>query len=490
MKYPAVSAVLVYGIALSTLPLAAQSNQSTPPAPNVSWGSTRSGSDWTSWAPHDTGFHQADPALVVGNDRLLTGVEAEFNIFFNPAHGDDQYGNFGSGLGEWLGPALPAPVNGFQITEPQFLVDPACQDGLGNLRQCYILIARATRVNDQASRLIIAASYWVGPQEWGSWNMWSIDVSHRDSGTATYPVFPRAGDTANAIVVAADMYAWEDNSFQYAQVWSFPKSALYPGGQKTGHTVWAFANADGSQASSLVPAISYVNSTVTYLVNAYYPGNGTANQLSIRPVDTTNPAAPVFGLQTLPVADFSMPPAAEQRGTNTLINTGDAGITNAVLLSTGLWAAQGTGCTPDGDTAQRSCARWYQIDPAAPAVLQQGTLGYAGAHFYYPAIAANENGAVTLAFSGSASYAAAGIYYSGRRASDPPNTLDGFALLHDGDGCYVRMNGSANKLGGRTAVALDLSDRQSMWIFGAFASGSSADCRANGWGTWLGRVTW
>jgi hypothetical protein len=245
-----------------------------------------------------------------------------------------------------------------------------------------------------------------------------------------------------------------------------------------------------------VPATSYVDSTITYLVNSYNPGNGTANELSVWTLDTQDPFAPIFQGQTLVVDNFSVPPDAQQKGTDVLITTWDASITNAVLQPNGLWVAQGTGQTPDGDTVVRSCVRWYQLDPVTPGVVQQGTLGFPGAHFYYPTVSANATGDMTLAFSASADYANVGLYYSGRRASDPANTPSGFApnsfaLLRDGEGCYVRPGPYGwNVLGGRTAVALDLSDGRSMWIFGAYAAGSSADCRSNGWGTWLGRVTW
>ena len=69
--------------------------------------------------------------------------------------------------------------------------------------------------------------------------------------------------------------------------------------------------------------------------------------------------------------------------------------------------------------------------------------------------------------------------------------MQNFVCLRDGECCYERKETSGfNPLGSRTAVALDLSDRRSMWIFGAYPAGTNADCRANLWGTWLGRVTW
>jgi hypothetical protein len=472
-----------------------QASLSSPPPLNVNWGSTRSETGWTGWAPHDTGASQADPVLVVGSDRLLTAVEGQFSIFFDPWHGDDHYGNFGSGLGEWLGPGLPQPVEGFYISQPQLLIDPAAPDGLGHLVPSYILIARAARNSDKASRLVIGSSHWTGPVEFGAWDMWSLDENLSHS-SALYARLPRIGMTSNVVIVTADMYSWNDDTFQFSQIWLIPKAEIYPGGTHRFHTFWGFNNANGSAATSLVPATSYVDSTITYLVNSYNPGNGTANELSVWTLDTQDPFAPIFQGQTLVVDNFSVPPDAQQKGTDVLITTWDASITNAVLQPSGLWVAQGTGQTPDGDTVVRSCVRWYQLDPVTPGVVQQGTLGFPGAHFYYPTVSANATGDMTLAFSASADYANVGLYYSGRRASDPANTPSGFApnsfaLLRDGEGCYVRPGPYGwNVLGGRTAVALDLSDGRSMWIFGAYAAGSSADCRSNGWGTWLGRVTW
>jgi len=485
---------LACGLTLAVVqPLTAQS--SAPPVPNVSWGATRSGNVWTSWAPHDTGAAWADPALAAGSDRLLTADEPDFNLFYNPQHGDDQFGNYGEGLGGWMGAALPNNGSGFQITQPQALVDPTCPDGVGNQRECYLLIARALRQSDHASYLIIGNTHWTGPQESNAWTFHSLNAaSYGDAAQDTYVDGLWVGQTSSAVILSVNLHAWSDRSFKTALVLVIPKVDLYPAtaGQPQPVSWWTnFSNADQSPAFALVPAVSYSASPVGYLVNAYDPGKDTARQLTIWTVDGTNLLAPVLQSQTLPVAAFSVPPNAAQVGTDVQINTWDAEITNVVLPQrNALWVAQATGCTPDGDTAQRSCVRWYHIDPVAGRLLQQGTLGYPGAHFYDPAIGANPNGDMTLAFSGSATYAAVGVYYSGRRASDPPNTLASFALLHDGDGCYVRLDHGLNMVGHRNAVALDLADHQSMWIMGAFASGTNSRCESNGWGTWLGRVTW
>ena len=461
--------------------------QSSPPTPNVSWGSALSSENiWTGWAPHDSGASAADPALVVGTDRLLTAVESEMGQFWDPWHGDDHIGNNAIPFNAALGPALPQPADGFITSMPQLILDRTCPDGLGNQRDCYILIGRSIRSSDHSAEILITASYWTGPQEYGSWSYTGFDVSQ---GNTVFPLKLYAGQTKKAIIVSATMSDWNGNR-QSSQIWVIPKAGLYPaGGQQPTYVYYAnLTNADGSPARGLVPAISYVDSSITYLLNAYDPGNGLANQVSMWEIDTEDTANPKLYRATVTVNAYANPPIAEQAGSDVGITTFGADFTNAVLLANGLWAAQTTGCLPGGDETARSCIAWYQFN--GTSVVQQNNYGIPGAHLFFPSIAANSLGDVTIAFNASASYAYVGLYYTGRRGSDPPNTLNDIALLRDGDGCFVRQVGNSNPLSGSTAVALDLSDNTSFFVFGAYAAGTNPDCSANKWGTWLGRVTW
>jgi hypothetical protein len=475
-----------------SFPKSYRASLASAPLPSVSWGSVLSDGIWRTWAPHDTRSAEAQPALAVGSDRLVAATTPGLYVFYEPQQGSDNFRNYSRypeaplTLHAWLRGALPGDYNSYSINQPQLLIDPVAPDGLGGFRESYVHIAAALRSSDHSARLVRENTQPLSSVDTNEWNMFSWDVSQ--NGTL-YPHYIRAGETINAILISADMFAWADGSFQRSQLWSIPKSVLYSPGN--GHTQWDFTHENGSPATSLVPAVSYVNSTVTYLVSAWNPGQGTANKLTVWTIDTQNPLVPIINKQTVPVADFSVPPDAQQHGTDILITTWDASITNAVLQPNGLWVAQPTGGTPDGDTTARSCVRWYQLDPGGSAVLQSGTLGIPGAHAYHPSIAANANGDMTLAFNASADYAYAGLYYTGRHAADPANTLANFVMVHDGEGCFVRQEaGGLNPLGSRTAAALDLSDGVSMWVFGTYAAGTDANCQKNLWGTWVARVTW
>ena len=489
MKFkPSILCLIFTGLTAEFHPATAQFSA---PAPNVSWGATYTpGNYWTGNAPHDSGANSVDPTIAAGPDRLVLAYESSLDQFYDPAHGDDNLNNHYDAFNVVLGPSLPAPQDGFITSQPQVLIDSACPDGLGGTHTCYILLGQSLRSSDHSAEIAIAASSWTGQQEYGTWNSAAFDVSQNHS---LYPARIRAGSTSNAVIVAADMYDWGTKSFQFSEVWIIPKAGLYPaGGQRPSYRYFAVLNnADGRPAQEVVPAASYVDSPVGYLLNAYKPASGgTENRITVWTIDTTDLSNPKLSGSTLTVDPYEEPPTAAQAGTDVRITTWDEAITSAVLQTNGLWAAQTTGCTFDGDSTERSCVRWYQLDATGSAILQQSTNGWSGAWVYYPSIAANSRGEATILFNASSENFDVGLYYMGRRSGDPSGAPSQIATLRAGNACFVRPNGSYYTVGGNTAVSLDLSDNESFWLFGAVATGNSQDCQSNHWGTWLGRITW
>jgi hypothetical protein len=479
-------------------PSVAASKSVAPPTRSASWGVRWQNGAWVGYAPHDTGASFADPTLVAATDRLLSAVEGYFGLFFDPVHGDDHFGNFGSGLAAWFNPALPAAGQGnvWDVGRPQLLRNPACPDGLGNLRECEVLVVEANRSDMLDSLIVVGTNYWTGPQEYGTWNMRYWDVLAGDSDAAgSYIGGLWASQTSNALVVSMDLQSRTDGKLKTSKVMIVPKAALYPATAGQPLPLRWFTNLrnnNGTLAYTVVPSLTYLQSPVIYLVNSIDPGAGVADQLSLWTVNTSDLSHPSLQKSTVTVAKFSAPPNAQQAGTTVEVSTSDARIASvAAAQSTALWVTQATGCTIVGDAVQRSCVRWYEINPASGALLQQGTVGVKGAYLYYPAVAANAQGDMTLAMAASSANAYVGAYYTGRRASDPPGQVDGFYLLQDGGGCYERLfTGNTNYVGARSAAVLDPTDGRSFWITGAFTGGGSSNCTANGWGTWLGRITW
>jgi hypothetical protein len=188
---------------------------------------------------------------------------------------------------------------------------------------------------------------------------------------------------------------------------------------------------------------------------------------------------------------YGVPSDAQQRGTTALVDTGDARLLNAIYRGSGLWATHTVSCTWAGDPRTRSCLRYYQILPGTNTVRQQLSFGASGLEYYFPAIVANASGDAVLVFNRSGPNEFVGIRYTGRRFSEPLNTLQGSALLQAGQGCYVRLDTiGRNRWGDYNGIAVDPLNGNRAWLFSEYAFGTSIICGNNVWNTHVGQVTW
>jgi len=96
------------------------------------------------------------------------------------------------------------------------------------------------------------------------------------------------------------------------------------------------------------------------------------------------------------VAAYRQPPAATQKGANTLITTNDSRVLNAEWRNNRLVAAQTVGVNSDS----QAHARWYEFSTSgATSLTQQGTIGLgSGANSYFPSIAVNPGGDLGMTF--------------------------------------------------------------------------------------------
>jgi len=293
-------------------------------------------------------------------------------------------------------------------------------------------------------------------------------------------------------VLSANMFNFA-SAFQYTKLRFLSKSQLYstscPG--VSWWDFWDLRNADNSKAFTIQPAHSYFASSTSYGVNSY---SGGGNKLTLWRFATSStiPPAPTLTRQaTLTTAAYTLAPNAQQKGSATAINTGDARLLNAVYRASGLWTTHTVGCSWAGDTATRSCLRFYAINPGSSSISQQRSYGAPRLHYYYPAITATSTGNATVVFNRSGPDEFAGARYTGRRSTDPLSTLQGSASLAAGQGCYVRLDTvGRNRWGDYNGIALDPSNSNRTWIFSEYAYGTSATCSSNVWRTSVGQVTW
>jgi hypothetical protein len=436
-----------------------------------------------------TGAIPPDPHIATGPSDLIVAVNRTWRIY-------NKTGAqlFNTTLGTWFANVLPKNQSGINVFDPWVIYDA--------LSNRFVIFALARRASDQLSLFLIAVSD--NSTAVGNWCNFSLDASVNGSArTNNWADFEKLGNTTNAVVLSANMFNFATppakDTFQYVKLRFISKAQLYntscPG--ISWWDFWDLRNADNTKAFTIEPANSYILSTTSYGINS--EGSGGGNKLTLWRYTTPpaiNPNVPTLIRQaTLGVDRFSLAPNAVQKGSTTGIDSGDARLLNTIYRASGLWTAHTTGCTFVGDPTTRSCLRFYDINPGANSILQQGTFGNPGFYYYYPAITANAAGDATIVFNRSGPNEFAGIRYTGRRSTDLRNLLQGSASLQAGQGCYVHFDsdpdaGGRNRWGDYNGAAPDPSNERRAWIFSEYAFGTDTICGNNVWRTHVGQVTW
>jgi hypothetical protein len=428
-----------------------------------------------------TGAIPPDPHIATGPSDLIVSVNRTWRIYNK---GGAQL--FTTTLGTWFANVLPASQTGINLFDPWVIYDA--------LSGRFVIFALAFRASPLLSQFLISVSD--NSTAVGNWCNFSLDARVNGSIlTNNWADYQKLGNTTNAVVLSANIFSnTTPPVFQYVKLRFISKAQLYntrcPG--ISWWDFWDLRNADNSKAFTIQPANSYIGSNTSYGVNS--EGSGGGNKLTLWRYTTPAaiPPAPTLIRQaTLGVSSFSLAPGAVQRGSATRIDSGDARLLNAIYRGSGLWTAHTVGCTWPGDPTTRSCLRFYDINPGANSILQQVTFGNPGLHYYYPAITANAAGDATIVFNRSGPNEFAGIRYTGRRSTDPRNTVQGSASLQAGQGCYVQLDtNNRNRWGDYNGAAPDPTNERRSWIFSEYAFGTSTNCGNNVWRTHIGQVTW
>jgi hypothetical protein len=208
-----------------------------------------------------------------------------------------------------------------------------------------------------------------------------------------------------------------------------------------------------------------------YFANASWPrGNSLTVWTLKNPLAgwKTPPGVPSFTGVSVACQPYDVPPAAQQPG-GTRISTDDTRLLNAVYQgdgpNKGLWTAQTSKYTWPGDTEARSVAQWYQLDVAAPALLQQGRYGAPGVYHFFPAIQTIANGDTFVLFARSSTADFPHLRAAGRQPGDAAGTLSDSVVVQPGASTYL-----GTRWGDYFSVASDPNDDGVAWLCGEYAA--------------------
>ena len=153
---------------------------------------------------------------------------------------------------------------------------------------------------------------------------------------------------------------------------------------------------------------------------------------------------------------------------------------------------------PPGGTGfgNHTAVQWVELDTNGNFVQggrieDPGANSWNGGHSYaFASLAVNARNDVLVGFSEFESDDFSDAGYAFRAGTDPPGTIRAPVTLKDGEGPYVKTEGSArNRWGDYSGAAVDPSDDLSLWTVQEYARipiGRGDD--SGRWGTWWGRV--
>ncbi len=284
-----------------------------------------------------------------------------------------------------------------------------------------------------------------------------------------------------AVVVTVDAFS-PSGAYQGAEIWAANKTDLLAGGA----VPVALVGAPNAATTAIVPATPLSDTAVLYLVDDV-PG---ANLLQVY---AETGAPPDFPSLTGPVnlsTPVTLPPNATEPGASLLLGTGDAGVQSAVERSGTIWAASTEGCTPAGDSQERSCLHLWQLS-TAPISVEQDFFWSTGAGTYdfTPGVSTSSRGDLVVVFGETSTTLDPSVLVAGQSITGPNETLSSPLLLHEALGPIDPGSGCPNDLcafGSDFSIAFDPLTSGHFYTVGEFAGRNYTTVA---WRTWINPVT-
>ena len=416
-----------------------------PPAGGVL--SAFSGMEETRWRP-------PDPNLAVGPAHIVQTVNQ--NIAFYTKQGELLFTQ----------PLNMSGDPGFfeEVGARQFTFDPKCFYDHYSGR--FVVTAFERYAATTESYLDIAVSDDSDPN--GTWFKYRTDAMTEVDGLAHWVDYPGLGFDPNAIYVTADLLDFTNTHFGGVKYRVFDKASLW---SETGAR---FADLHQEGVRSVQVAHSFGSAPHTFMASI-----SAVNRMRIQTIE--NPLEdPELDSFELHIPTFGVPyilrnlvPNLDGCGISAL----DGRLINVCWRDGSLYTAHGV------LSGNKIVARWYQVathnwpNTGVVRLLQVGDIDPGGEiNTWFPAILANAQGDVGVVLARSSPEEYAGIWVTGRRASDPAGTMTlPLTPLAIGTSGYCDF-----RWGDFFGIALDPLDDRVFWGAGQVATA------IDHWQTWIG----
>jgi hypothetical protein len=346
-------------------------------------------------------FEPPDQGLCAGNGFVVEMVNSAYTVY-------KPNGTVVTG---------PFNVNGpFDEGLTEFTSDPRCQyDAANHTFFASILFISADNTSSHEDLAVNSSGDPTTP-----WTTYRIDTT--DNGGKTGPKHPGCpcfgdqpllGIDATNVYISTNEFSILGPQFNGAQIYAIAKSDLIKPKPAPPSTPAHFVHFDklsigGAPAASIQPAITTGTPPAEFFLNALDP-NGTFDQrigvwaMTNRGVVATG-GKPTLSSVVINSEAYGIPPQAEQKGSTSLIDSGDDRMQQVQAIGGDVWGALDSSVTIPNDPAARAGAAWFDVRPtlsngvisAATTLHRQGYVVLAGKYLLYPAITAAPSGQVAM----------------------------------------------------------------------------------------------
>ena len=270
------------------------------------------------------------------------------------------------------------------------------------------ILGPVTMWDDTGGRFIISALQQVS-------NNVLLSVAQQTDATGTYcnysfggllnHDFDHLGVDNDGIYISSNIISQTTGQVVNNQLFFVNRTAV-ESCQSATFTYWnGLTNPDGTIAQSIAPAREDSSAPgVEYLVNSVPAG---ACQLTL----WTLTSSAVLSNATIGTQCYSPPTQAKQKGSTTVIGTGDCSVTQASLVN-GLLTLDTPGAYnwQDGRGVV-SIVEWFVLNPSTVSVANQGAFGTPGYWLFYPSAITTANGKMLFVYSASGTLVYPSVWY-------------------------------------------------------------------------------
>lgn len=393
------------------------------------------------------GFVPPDVQVAVGPNHVEEMVNLEGEIWTKQGTQLTQFSTFS--------------LNSFFSTGSDTITDPKIfYDSISN--RWFTTIADTT-----ANKVMIAVSQTNDPTK--SWTLYADPF-------VNCPDRPETGVSSDKFVLSVNLFTNHCNTptFAGAEYDVVNKTQLISG---TSAGFQPFG--PDSTKFSIRPAQSLSSTLPLYMVSVH---NGVGhNQVEVYTLTGTTPNVSSSQVN-LSIRTINQPQNATQPSTSVLLNVNDGRVLDAVWNQGKLWFSLNDGCTPNGDTQTRSCARLIETDTTTQKRIQDFDINKTSTYYFYPSLRTDGFGGIVTIFGISNSTVYPSLLVTGQAAFDLPNSTRPVSYLKVGSQPDTDT-GNLERYGDYFGAGLDPSNSTLIWTAGEYYTISS-----HTWSTFIGSI--